>query len=98
MSYLSDRIAFGSKKAGLAVSGAILIAIGVGFLTASGWTLVADQYGAQMANFVIGAVFLGGGLLVLAFRPSKPPPPQQMSGALIAAFISGLQQGRNVNR
>lgn len=59
MSYLADRIAFGSKKAGLAGAGSILVAIGIGFLTASVWTFVASQYGAQVASFVVGTTFIG---------------------------------------
>ncbi|KNG93801.1 hypothetical protein [Pseudaestuariivita atlantica] len=43
---------------------AICAAIGIGFLTAAGWTLIAAELGPVVASLIFGGVYLTTGLLI----------------------------------
>lgn len=85
------------RRAGFGLGGALLMAIGAGFLTVAAWIALAEVRDAQFAALVIGGVYFGLGLIVLALgsrRPHVPPAaaPLSMSG-LSAAFAQGFGAG-----
>ena len=61
-----------ARKTAFGSLGGIIALIGVGFLAAALWIGLADSYGAQGANLIIGALFLLIGLGVIAY--SRIPP------------------------
>lgn len=55
----------------LGLVGVCLVAIGAGFLVTALWTFLAEQYDAKIASLVIGGIFTGLGLIVMALRGGK---------------------------
>lgn len=87
------------RRAGFGLGGAFLVLIGLGFLTVAAWITLVEMRDAQFAATVIGAVYVGVGLLVAVIggrRPVHHPPraahPGNMSG-LSAAFAQGFDAG-----
>ena len=66
----------------LAVGG-VLLAIGGGFVVAAAWIGLVPLLGTLGTSLVIGAAFVGSGLVVLGLRGSRPEPR-----------ISGVDEGR----
>lgn len=69
--------------------GGVLMAIGGGFMVAAAWIGLAPILGILGTALVLGAVFVGAGLIVIALRNARPEPKvagmderlRQMSGA-----------------
>lgn len=69
--------------------GGVLMAIGGGFIVAAAWIGLAPILGLLGTALVLGAAFVGAGLIVIAMRNLRPEPkitgPQErlreMSGA-----------------
>jgi len=88
------------RRAGFGLGGAFLVMIGLGFLTVAAWITLVEMRDAQFAATVIGAAYVGVGLLVAVLggrRPVHRPPltaPRagDMSG-LSAAFAQGFDAG-----
>ena len=89
------------RRAGFGLGGAVLVAIGAAFLTVAAWITLVEMRDAQFAALVIGAVYVGLGLIVMVLgtrRPRYVPPaaataaPLSMSG-LSAAFAQGFGAG-----
>lgn len=86
------------RRAGFGLGGAFLMMIGAAFLTVSAWITLVEMRDAQFAALVIGGVYFGLGLVVIAIgarRPYVPPAaaaPLSMSG-LSAAFAQGFGAG-----
>lgn len=65
-----------SARRGLALgAGAVLIAVGVGFVIAAVWMLLAQSFGAIAASLVLAALLLGAGLILVALAPKPAPLP-----------------------
>lgn len=89
---------------------AILLLVGIAFLTTAGWMLIAASYGALFANAVIGGIFVGLGLIFLAFSFSSPrprhhhvppapvDPTAHMIAQLTEGFVTGMKAGRATRR
>lgn len=60
------------RRAVFGAVGGLLLLIGLGFMMAALWTALAWSVGSIMASVILGLIFLGIGLLVLAF--SRVPP------------------------
>ena len=54
--------------------GGVLMAIGGGFIVAAAWIGLAPLLGVLGTALVLGAVFVGAGLIVLALRSARPAP------------------------
>ncbi|MHC0052749.1 phage holin family protein [Actibacterium sp. D379-3] len=94
----------GLKTAALFALGGILTLIGMGFLTVAGWISLATAYDRTTAALVLGFVYFGPGILVIAAtrqrtNPVRNDPPYPDPGntseiaSLLQAFIGGVDQG-----
>lgn len=102
---LEDKVARTARKAGLVTASAALTFVGAGFLTAAAWVYLSVAYSEVFAFGLIGLVYVGAGLVTLAFglaRPSHTAPKTQdaLHGLtpmqlVLVAFLQGLDQGRN---
>ncbi|WP_010140268.1 phage holin family protein [Oceanicola sp. S124] len=89
-------------RAGWSLAGITLILPGLAFLTAALWLLLSELRDALFAAGVIGALYLGLGLICLAMarrRPRIPLPPRHavppppLAGGLAAELVAALMQG-----
>ena len=91
-----------ARKAALMIAGLLLLGIGLAFLTAAMWMVLSMAYGTLTAAAVLGAVFCGIGLIVLALASSPRrrhvAPPHPAKNPLMDAFLAGLQAGSNPGR
>lgn len=94
-----------ARAMALSAAGGILVFVGAGFLTLAAWIMLATAYGTLTAAAVIGAVYMGLGLICLGLAgrrphapPPPPPPPIDPTAHLIAqvaeGFLTGLRAGR----
>ena len=63
-----------ARRTAMLSVGVVLLSIGGGFVVAAAWIGLAPLLGALGTSLVIGAVFLGAGLIVLGLRSSGPAP------------------------
>ncbi|MFN3824920.1 MAG: hypothetical protein ACK4RN_13140 [Pseudorhodobacter sp.] len=78
----------------LGLVGAVLVTVGAAFLITALWTLLAERFDAKVASLVIGGIFLGFGLIVLALRGgNRPMPVAAMTDAQRAAAAAGRPFG-----
>lgn len=93
-----------AKKAGFSVVGGGLFLIGMAFLTSAAWIYLSDIRSSLFAALVIGGVYCGLGLIVIAVgmrerpvpdaNPTATEPPVPPSTAdLVAALVQGLSAG-----
>lgn len=96
----------------IAAAGALMLAIGVGFLVAALWKVMAAEFSPVVASIVIAVVFLGSGLVAMAVARQAPDPaplhrraqadtadPDDLARdypALTEAFLFGLRIYRQV--
>ena len=78
-----------ARRTAMLSVGVVLLAIGGGFVVAAVWIGLAPLLGALGTSLVIGAVFLGGGLVVLGLRSSGPAP--RVRGGDAGMRMSGAQ-------
>ena len=90
MSAAKDQARQTARSAALTVAGGVLCLVGLGFLTAALWIVLATEYGALIAALVLGGLYLILGGAVLAFgrepqsrvRPeARPVMPQEPPAA-----------------
>ncbi|APE41985.1 hypothetical protein BOO69_00080 [Sulfitobacter alexandrii] len=60
-----------AQTAALGLGASLLLAVGLGFLTAALWIYLVTVSGALMAALVIGAIYVGAGFVVLAVLSAK---------------------------
>ncbi len=65
------------RRFGMLVLGGALLAVGVGFLLAALWMVLAAQFSPMAATFIYAALFLGAGLVILhvVTRQGEPEAP-----------------------
>lgn len=95
---LSARLA--AQRAAFNAFGAILLLIGIGFLTVAAWIGLAAAFGTLIAALVIGCVFVGLGLLFMAMAsirrllpPAAPAPAAAAAPVGMAGLVGALVQG-----
>ena len=98
MSLLGAKLDYATSRFGLALLGGAFSLVGLGFLTSAGWHLMADAYGPEAASVATGLLFIGVGLILIARRPPPPQVTVPTSQALIAAFLTGLESGRDARK
>ncbi|GGA19284.1 phage holin family protein [Neptunicoccus cionae] len=102
-----------ARRAGLLCGGAVLMLVGLAFLTASLWLHLSLVYGAVFAATVIGTAYFGIGLLIVGIAAAgekrmpveeHPPvhvhkrPPPADGPAIVEAFLYGLQAGTSAKK
>lgn len=108
---LMARLRLGVRHAGLLMLAILLIAVAAGFITVAIWMLVVAVWSPLAAALLLGALYLGLGLLCLALaRPARlqaADPPRAQSPAagpaapfppLAEAFIFGLDTALRLRR
>jgi len=95
------------RRAAMMLAGALLLAVGVGFLTAAGWMLLSEAFGPLVAAAVLAGIYGGTGLILLAVAGRDRPPlqvapvapasaPDSGLGMAVDAFVFGYQAARGV--
>ncbi|MCR9127167.1 MAG: phage holin family protein [Rhodobacteraceae bacterium] len=91
LAQLKTEAARTARRAGLAGGGLLCVGAGAAFLTGAAWLLLDQLAGALVAATVIGAAYLGAGLILIGLAsvrtaPSTHPhearnrPPEPRSG------------------
>lgn len=81
--------------------GGLLLAVGLGLLTAAAWIAIAGAAGHLVAALSLGLIYSGIGLILVAVsgrsappepaRPQRPEPPPQPD--MMQAFFKGMGAG-----
>ena len=71
---LRDKAEWHARRTALLSLGGVLVAIGGGFIVVAAWIALVPVLGALVTALVLGMVFLGAGLIVLALRNARPAP------------------------
>ncbi|WP_102110214.1 phage holin family protein [Oceaniglobus roseus] len=92
-----------ARRAVFGTVAGLLMLVGAAFLTLAAWIYLASVLGIFYAALVLGLVFVGIGLIVLAIglRPPRyrhPPPPVAQPTTLVSAFLSGIAAGQGLRR
>ncbi len=106
---LKEMAARTARQAGLASGGALMICVGVGFLTLAAWIYLEISFGAQISALIIAGFYLGVGFILLGLAgsgSSQPVPeseekqaPESAEGPpIMQAFLYGLQAGMAADR
>lgn len=105
MHTLKSKLKQTARSAGLWSGGLLLVATGTGFLTVAAWIFLVSLADALTAAGVIGAAYLGLGLVFIGFarsgaqEPEAAPHPAPRSQSeyppLMSAFIYGVDAGSN---
>ena len=88
VSQIRDKARWHARQTVMLSVGGVLMAIGGGFIVTAAWIGLAPLLGVLGTALVLGAVFVGAGLIVLALRSARPEPEvdgidarlRQMSG------------------
>ena len=62
-----------ARKTALSVGALIALCVGIGFLTAAGWIHLSLAHGPLTAALVIGLIYVGIGLVLIAVAGSSAP-------------------------
>ncbi|WP_417261706.1 phage holin family protein [Celeribacter sp.] len=65
---LQHQLTRGARRAAWVSAGGILMAVGIGFLTVAAWIMLSTLRDAQFAALVIGLVYVGVGLVIIALN------------------------------
>ena len=81
-----------------AAASALCATVGVGFLTAAGWSALADALSPALASLIVGGIFL---MIAAAqyFWPKRKrakPQPTVTSNDLVTVFLSGMRTGQSL--
>lgn len=101
LSHIKLRVKDTVRRTALGGVGALFALVGIGFLTAAGYIALARALGTLDALLIVGGVFVGLGLVVIAIagrRPRHRVPPTPQPTELASAFIQGMSQGARVAR
>lgn len=87
-------------RAGFSLAGIVLILPGLALLSGALWMLLEELRDALFASTLLGAIYLGLGLICLGLasrrprRPVAPPPPAHGLGPeLVSALVQGVSAG-----
>ncbi len=100
-------LARGARRAAWATAGALLLGVGLAFLTGAAWLVLEALRGPAFAALVIGLVYAGAGLLALGLGARRArcdlPPQAEGQGARVfeqmaVAFGEGFLAGKAMRR
>ena len=105
ISALIQRAKSAARRTAFGAAGVACLVVGVGFLSAALWLAIALTFGGVVASLVLGLLYAGFGLVLLALASRKPvahtpavkaaqPAPGQSD--LIAAFLGGVDAGKRI--
>ncbi len=104
---IEHKVAGAARKAGLVTASAVLTGVGAAFLTVAAWIYLSTLHSTGFAALIIGLVYVGAGVVVLAMALSRKPAPVAPASApdalggltplqlVVVSFLQGLDQGRN---
>lgn len=108
--WIEQRLIYFARRAGIklfvGIIASVLVVLGLAFLTVALWILVTDAFGTLVGAAVLGAGFIGLGVISLLLgtvrrrTPPPPPPPAYSSPqsasivALVEAFMVGMRAGK----
>lgn len=105
---IEHKIAETARKAGIMTASAALTIVGAAFLTTAAWIYLSAEHSSAFAAVVIGLIYLGAGVITLAYGLSRPPRPKSVAedslGELtpmqlvLVSFLKGLDQGKKARR
>jgi len=110
---IEARIALAARRAAYGTAALAMILVGCGFLTAAAWIALARTTDALTAALVIGAVYVGLGLLILGVTSrrryrvpargttaaaAETTPRGDMLPAAVQAFFVGVSAGMSTGR
>ena len=106
---IEKKVARTAKRAGLLSGGLLLCCVGVGFLTVAGWVALVPVIGVQTTALVIGAFYVGIGLIMIgagthrtkqeADETDVPSQTRTATGPpIVEAFMYGLEAGARADR
>lgn len=100
LSAIKDGAADVARRSALGLAGVLLAGVGLGFMTAAAWQGLALWNGPIAASLIVGAFYLGIGMILLALarRPEPVPPPAAQTGdgqmlRVVDAFFEGVEAG-----
>jgi hypothetical protein len=90
-----------ARRSALGLAGAVFLLVGLGFGIAAAFQGLALWQGPLAAALILGAIFLGLGLILLAFArgdaaaPQAGPDPAQSDpmARVVDAFFEGVEAG-----
>jgi hypothetical protein len=90
-----------ARRSALGLAGALFLVLGLGFGVAAAWQGLAMWQGPLAAALILGAIFLGVGLILLAFARGEPAAPKAAPAAgqpdpmarVVDAFFEGVEAG-----
>lgn len=80
-----------SGNIALAVLAGAMLAVGLGFMVAASWMMLAQHFTPLVATYAIGLVFLGLSGILLLIKRLRPAPPIP---SLDAQLRANAAQGR----
>ncbi|MBL3570793.1 hypothetical protein DSD19_10435 [Rhodovulum sp. BSW8] len=91
-----------SHRLALGTAGSLCAGVGAAFLTGAAWLVLSAGHGAVFAATVIGAAYLGVGLIFWGLslrrsppaRPAAPADPYTPFVHMAEGFAAGLEAGR----
>lgn len=107
---ISQKIENAARKTALVSASALLATVGAAFLTGAAWLLLVELRSPLFAATVIGGIFFGLALLVLALSTSRShkstarqPLGQDLGGLsplqlVVVSFLQGIEQGASSKR
>lgn len=107
---IKHRVQDTARRAAIGAAASVLLAVGIGFLTAAAFIGIAAATSVLTACIVIGIGYVGLGLIAAGFMAfdgfgkPKPAEPQHTAinlapyMALATAFIQGMSAGRGARR
>lgn len=107
---LEQKVEAVARKAVLVSASAILATVGAAFLTGAAWLVLVELRSAIFAASVIGAVYVGVALVLLAVASSSTKTPtaqqpfqQDLNGLsplllVVMSFLQGIEQGASSKR
>ena len=99
----------GARRAGLLLTSGLLLAVGMGFVSAAIWMVTAAAWSPLVAALLLGAIYIGAGGIVLylalpsqesAASRSEAQPTDEVAPypPLAEAFVFGLDTALRLRR
>lgn len=107
---IEQKVERAARKGAAFSAAALLGGIGVAFLTAAGWMVLAELRSEMFAATVIGVCYVGAAAIAAAIGVKKPTPAEKAFGPaqdtsqmsplqlVILSFVQGFEQGRQKDR
>lgn len=108
---IEKKVVGAARMAGLITASAVLTGVGAAFLTAATWIYLSAAHSSGFAALIIGLVYCGAGIVVLAIALSRATQVKSVHSyqkdtlggltpmqLVLVSFLQGLDQGKNAKR